>query len=95
MAEILTHHVIRLNQIVDYLKQHPLATSYEIAGGLTWSMRGRRWKDAPNRQKWFAVGETLAHISYLMEEGRIRRIEELVDGKMLRRYELTQKGYEM
>lgn len=95
VAEILTHHVIRLNQIVDYLKQHPLATSYEIAGGLTWSMRGRRWEDAPNRQKWFAVGETLAHISYLMEEGRIRRIEELVGGKMLRRYELTQKGKEM
>lgn len=88
VAEILTHHIIRLNQIEEYLKKHPKSSGYEIAGHLTWSMRGKKWKDAPNRQKWFAVGETLAHILYLMEEGRVRRIEELVDGRMLRRYEL-------
>lgn len=73
VGEILAHHERRLGQIVKVLKEHPGATGYEIAGGLSWSMRGKSWKDAPNRQKWFAVGETLAHIEYLMAERKVRR----------------------
>ncbi len=88
VREILAHHEKRLGQMMKVLKEHPGATGYEIAEKLSWSMRGKSWKDAPNQQKWFAMGETLAHILYLMEKGRVRRIEELVDGRILHRYEL-------
>lgn len=60
-----------------------------MAGGLTWSMRGRAWKDAPNRQKWFAVGETLAHIEYLMAENKVCRVKKERNGKMIHTYELV------
>ena len=89
VAEILAHHAVRLNQILQMLKEHPGSSAYEIAGGLTWSMRGRSWKDAPNRQKWFAVGETLAHIEYLIADNKIRRTEKESNGKMIHAYELV------
>lgn len=89
VAEILAHHAVRLNQILQMLKEHPGSSAYEIAGGLTWSMRGRSWKDAPNRQKWFAVGETLAHIEYLIADNKIRRTEKESGGKTIHAYELV------
>lgn len=89
VAEILAHHAVRLNQILQMLKEHPGSSAYEIAGGLTWSMRGRSWKDAPNRQKWFAVGETLAHIEYLIADNKIRRTEKESNGKIIHAYELV------
>lgn len=89
VAEILAHHAVRLNQILQMLKEHPGSSAYEIAGGLTWSMRGRSWKDAPNRQKWFAVGETLAHIEYLMAENKVCRVKKERNGKMIHTYELV------
>ena len=89
VAEILAHHAVRLNQILKVLEKQPGATGYEVAGGLTWSMRGRSWKDAPNRQKWFAVGETLAHIEYLIADNKIRRTEKESGGKTIHAYELV------
>ena len=89
VAEILAHHAVRLNQILKVLEKQPGATGYEVAGGLTWSMRGRAWKDAPNRQKWFAVGETLAHIEYLMAENKVCRVKKERNGKMIHTYELV------
>lgn len=86
VGEILAHHEKRLGQIMEVLKEHPGATGYEIAGGLTWSMRGKAWKDAPNRQKWFAVGETLAHLEYLQARGEIRQIKKEENGREVNSY---------
>ena len=43
---------------------------------MTWSMRGKPWKDFPPTQKWFALGETLSHVEYLMDKGFLRCTEE-------------------
>ena len=49
--------------------------AYDIAGYMKWSMRGRNWDEFPMTQKWFAVGETIAHLDYLLAEGKIQRRE--------------------
>ena len=38
-------------------------------------MRGKQWSEFPIQQKWFAVGETIAHIDYLENQGRILKTE--------------------
>lgn len=43
---------------------------------MTWSMRGKKWHEFPPTQKWFAMGETLAHIEYLLHHGQLRREEQ-------------------
>ena len=78
VGEIKSHHEKRLEEIRNIVKKKP-AGAYEIAAGLTWSMRGAPWEKAPEKQKWFAVGETLAHLEYLMGEGEILREQRETD----------------
>ena len=49
--------------------------AYEIAGKMSWSIRCRDWADFPLAQKFFAVGEALAHLDHLEAQGRVRRQE--------------------
>lgn len=79
IAEIKEHHKHRLEETYEVLRAHEGAGAYEVASHVTWSMRGRNWGEFPVQQKWFAVGETVAHLDYLLEEGRIRKTEE--DGR--------------
>ena len=52
---------------------------------MRWKIRARSWADFPLEQKFFAVGEALAHLDYLEVRGRVERRME--DGK--RRYYVT------
>lgn len=79
--EIKMHHEKRLEEIRNIVKEKP-SGAYEIAAGLTWSLRGASWEKAPEKQKWFAVGETLAHLEYLMEKGEIIREQKEIDGEI-------------
>ena len=36
-------------------------------------MRGKDWSEFPIQQKWFAVGETLAHLDYLIGQNKINK----------------------
>lgn len=40
---------------------------------MTWDIRADSWADFPLNQKWFATGEALAHLEYLVEEGAVVR----------------------
>ncbi len=73
IAEIQEHHKARLQNTVDIITQHPNLTPYEIASHMTWSMRGKHWGEFPVQQKYFAVGETVAHLDYLEAEGVIAK----------------------
>ena len=42
---------------------------------MAWSIRCRSWEDFPLTQKFFAVGEALAHLDYLEARGRVERRE--------------------
>lgn len=64
--EILHHHRIRLEDIINIVSDYPELTACQIASKMKWSMRGKNWNDFPISQRWFAVGETIAHVEYLM-----------------------------
>lgn len=71
--ELLAHHEERLNEIQAAIAKNPGADAYFIAGHITWSGRGLVWNEFPTHQKWFAMGETLAHLYYLAGVGRVIR----------------------
>lgn len=82
--ELKAHHAQRLQEVLDIVAAHPKATAFEIAPRMTWSMRGKKWPEFPPTQKWFAMGEALSHIEYLVQHGKLIRT---VDAG-LRRYEI-------
>lgn len=79
---LLKHHMRRLDETERIVRTNPGMNGYEIAGHMTWRIRAKNWEEFPVSQKWFATGECLSHLDYLMLRGRIVRDEN--DG--LRRY---------
>ena len=84
---IKAHHAKRLAEVVTIAKTHPHSTAYELASHMTWSMRGKKWEEFPPTQKWFAMGEALSHVEYLVDAGRL--VPQAEDGKIT--YGVAQK----
>lgn len=80
---LLVHHDARLAEVTEIVRVNPGITGYEITSKLTWDIRAKGWDDFPMTQKWFAIGEAEAHISYLVGKGMIRKEE---DEAGVRRY---------
>lgn len=72
---LLRHHRGRLDEVIRIVGEKPGQTAYDIAGQMTWSIRAKSWDSFPNTQKYFAVGECLSHLDYLMEAGIIEKLE--------------------
>jgi glyoxylase-like metal-dependent hydrolase (beta-lactamase superfamily II) len=70
----------RLAEVISALKDGP-KTACEVAPCVTWDIRYSSWRLFPAIQKWFAVGETIAHLYYL-EENKVVR-EDTRGGKAL------------
>ena len=86
--ELLAHHRRRLEDTMAAVEGRPGMTAYEVAGAMRWQIRCRGWADFPLTQKFFAVGEALSHLDYLLLRGRLRREER--DGKF--RWYVNDKG---
>ena len=71
--EIKKHHFKRLDECFGIIKQNPGLTAYNITGLMKWSIRCNSWLDFPTTQKWFAVGEAIAHMDYLRAINKIYR----------------------
>ena len=85
---LLAHHERRLAETEALLAEHPGMTAYETAGKMRWKIRAASWEEFPPSQKWFAVGECMAHLDYLRLRGRIRRE---MDGEVWRWFTVTAK----
>jgi glyoxylase-like metal-dependent hydrolase (beta-lactamase superfamily II) len=72
IAELQEHHEYRLNEVISILEKGNM-TAWDIASHLTWDIAVSSWALFPFIQKWFALGETIAHIVYLEAEGRVHR----------------------
>ena len=83
--QLLVHHQDRLNDTKNAVARVPGSTAYEIAGYMKWQMRGKNWDEFPVSQRWFAVGETVAHLDYLMARGMVKCD---TDSKGIHRYTL-------
>lgn len=74
---IIEHHKSRLLDTLEVIKENSnKLTAYEIAGLMKWNMRGKSWLEFPDNQKWFAVGETLSHLDFLINENKIEKFKE-------------------
>lgn len=69
--QLIHHHELRLEETLGIVTAEPGSNAYSIAGRMKWSMKGKSWQEAPVQQKWFAVGETMAHLDYLEKEDKI------------------------
>lgn len=67
--ELIFHHYERGQEILDAMKPDFSYTVREIASTISWRIRANHWDDFPKGQKWFAVGETMAHLDWLVHLG--------------------------
>ena len=58
------HHRERAAELLAVLGSERLS-AYQIAGRMSWDIDCASWELFPVTQKWFATGETLAHLRYL------------------------------
>ena len=72
---LLKHHKERLQETEDIVFRKGAQTAYDIAGQMSWAIRSKNWDEFPPGQKWFAMGEALAHLDLLKAQGRIAREE--------------------
>lgn len=73
VAELEAHHRLRLESALGIVRENPGLTAYDIAGRMAWSIRCRNWGEFPVAQKFFAVGEALAHLDHLEKQGLLIR----------------------
>lgn len=74
ITEIIEHHEERLEEVITIISKndYPM-NAYEIAQNMQWNLRGQTWNEFPINQKWFAMGEALAHLDYLFNDGQISK----------------------
>ncbi|MFC1992336.1 MBL fold metallo-hydrolase [Chloroflexota bacterium] len=72
IRELQEHHQARANEILVALKDGE-KTAFQIAPYVTWDVNYGSWELFPPQQKWFAVGETIAHLEHLEDDGAIQR----------------------
>ena len=75
VAELQGHHRDRLNEVLAALHDGA-KTAAQIAPHITWDIPYNSWEEFPPLQKWFAFSETLAHIRYLENKGKVRSQEQ-------------------
>lgn len=79
VQELLEHHRNRLEECRQVVADHPGSCACDIAGKMSWNIDVPTWEEFPPAQKWFAVGECLAHLERLTREGLVR---ESMDGQV-------------
>jgi glyoxylase-like metal-dependent hydrolase (beta-lactamase superfamily II) len=72
ITELQEHHRSRLDEALSALENGE-KTAWEVAPYITWDIACNSWEEFPPVQKWFAVGETIAHLDYLEADGRARK----------------------
>ena len=73
IEQLLLHHEKRLEEVIKLLEEKPDMTLYELTGKMRWKIRAASWEDFPAAQKWFAVGECMAHADHLEKLGKVSR----------------------
>jgi len=72
ISELKEHHRLRAMEILSEIQTQGL-TAYQIASRIHWDVEYASWDQFPLFQKFLAVGETLAHLQFLEEQGRVKK----------------------
>lgn len=70
IRELQEHHKQRLQEALHAVTQGAM-TAWEVAPKISWDLIAASWESFPAVQKWFAIGETIAHLKYLEFDGKI------------------------
>ncbi|MDD5399353.1 MAG: MBL fold metallo-hydrolase [Dehalococcoidia bacterium] len=71
VEELLEHHKTRLDEAFAAVADGD-KTAYEVAPHIKWDLSYKTWEQFPIAQKYFAVGETIAHLEYLVGENKLK-----------------------
>lgn len=71
--QLILHHEVRCREVLQLLRDAPPQTAWEIAAQMRWKIKAKDWSDFPTPQKWFAVGEAMAHLDHLIAQGTVVR----------------------
>jgi glyoxylase-like metal-dependent hydrolase (beta-lactamase superfamily II) len=66
------HHQKRSEEILSLLEKRS-QNAYQVASMMRWDIRYDSWDLFPGLQKWFAIGETIAHLKFLEEKRLIQK----------------------
>ena len=69
--ELRRHHDQRLSEVMQILASGD-KNAYQTAAQMTWDIKADCWDEFPVAQKWFAMGEAIAHLRCLEERGRVK-----------------------
>ena len=72
IRELRHHHEMRFDEIISILGKRS-QNAFRVASQMSWDIVYDSWDVFPVSQKWFAIGEAIAHLKYLEEKGIIRR----------------------
>ncbi|MDO9534480.1 MAG: MBL fold metallo-hydrolase [Bacillota bacterium] len=70
ISQIKAHHYAREEEIASVLDTKG-KSAYQIASKVSWSI-SESWDRFASELKWMALAETLAHLNYMEENGRIK-----------------------
>jgi len=73
IKQLEDHHKQRLNEIMNGLKSERL-TAYALTSRMHWNVHYKSWEEFPPFQKYLALGETVAHLSFLEQKGLATRV---------------------
>ncbi len=73
VAQLHRHHEERAAEVVGALRAGA-SSAIDVARGISWHTPYAAWEDWPLKQKYFAIGETLAHLTYLEEKGIVEHV---------------------
>ena len=74
IAELKLHHKHRLEEILNILQKGTM-NAYQVASRMHWDLTYDTWEEFPSFQKWFATGETIAHLEYLAKRNMVEPIK--------------------
>ena len=80
IEELKRHHAERLKEALTALADGD-KSAWEVAPHIAWDIKAASWEVFPPAQKWFAFGETIAHMQYLEKDGKIK--SRLQKGKII------------
>ncbi len=72
IRELKDHHRQRGDEVISILEEGS-KNAYQVASQMTWNIDCESWSSFPALQKFFATGETIAHLKYLDGKGMIRK----------------------
>ncbi len=74
--ELIEHHKERLREVLEVVKVKGKVAAYEVAKKVRWRVKYTSWEEYPPPERFFAMGETLAHLRLLEVQGAVERLEE-------------------